>query len=119
MRKAWRPVVVGALVLAGLTTAATPAAAASTNRTGLCNKGTGYSSTLEFPWRGGFSSYTVAPGKCWSITLTAGSTEPVNVFAYGNGAKVFIGSKTIKTGEHNVFRTYGSSVWSAYYTFSH
>ncbi|SCL40915.1 hypothetical protein GA0074692_6047 [Micromonospora pallida] len=119
MRKTWRPVVVGALVLAGLTTAATPAAAATTNRTGLCNKGTGFSATLQFPARGGFSSHVVEPGKCWSITLAGGSTEPVYVYAHGNGAKVFLGSKTIKTGEHNVFRTKGTSVWSAQWWFSH
>ncbi|MFG3712544.1 hypothetical protein ACIBTZ_20555 [Micromonospora sp. NPDC049460] len=118
MRKVWRPVLIGALVLAGLATAATPASAASTNRTGLCNKSTTYSSTLEFPYRGGFTSNLVGPGKCWSITLAAGSTEPVYVYAHGSGATVFLGSKTIKTGEHNVFRTYGT-IYSPSFTFSH
>ncbi|MCX4468983.1 hypothetical protein OOK41_01420 [Micromonospora sp. NBC_01655] len=116
-RKVWRPVLISALALAGMATTATPASAATTNRTGLCNKAT-YSATLEFPSRGGFSSYLVTQGKCWSITLAAGSTEPVYVYAHGNGAKVFLGSRTIKTGEHNVFRTYGT-IFSPSYSFSH
>ncbi|GAA2220945.1 hypothetical protein ACFY2R_24675 [Micromonospora olivasterospora] len=124
-RKAWRPVLIGALALAGMATTATPASAATTNRTGLCNKSTTYSSTLEFPSspmrspsRGaaaqglpageGFSSPLVAPGKCWSIELRAGSTQTVQVYAHRNGSTVRIGSWTIKTGAHNVFRTYGT-----------
>ncbi|MFG3421277.1 hypothetical protein ACIBTZ_25705 [Micromonospora sp. NPDC049460] len=108
MRKAWRPVLVGALVLAGLATTSTTAVAASTNRTGLCNKAS-YWSYLQFPSRGGFSSYLVAPGKCWSMALRSGSTEPVHVYAYrtSDGATFWIDWKMIKTGEHNVFRTYG------------
>ncbi|MEU5939233.1 hypothetical protein ABZ807_08570 [Micromonospora sp. NPDC047548] len=133
-RKAWRPVLIGALALAGMATTATPASAASSNRTGLCNKSTTYSSTLEFPSsplkspsRGaaldlpagdGFSSPLVAPGKCWSIELPAGSSQTVQVYAHRNGSMVSIGRWTIKTGEHNVFRTYGS-ISSPYFTFSH
>ncbi|MEU5941597.1 hypothetical protein ABZ807_20965 [Micromonospora sp. NPDC047548] len=116
-RKAWRPVLIGALALAGMATTATPASAATTNRTGLCNKST-YSSTLEFPSRGGFSSWLIAPGKCWSVELTAGSTERVDVYGHSNGVTVFIGWRTIKTGEHNVFRTYGS-ISSPSFTLSH
>jgi len=120
MRKAWRPVLIGALALAAMASIATPASAATTNRTGLCNKASysSYSSALKFPSRGGFMSPAVAPGQCWSISLAAGSTEPVYVYAYGSGATVFLGSTMIKTGEHNVFRTYGT-IFSPYYTFSH
>ncbi|MGW0434243.1 hypothetical protein ACWDV4_17105 [Micromonospora sp. NPDC003197] len=118
MRKAWRPVLVGAMVLAGLTTAATPASAASTNRTGLCNKAT-YSATLQFPARGGLSSTLVPPNGCWSIELPSGSTENVYVYGYtSGGVEFFMGWKTINSGEHNVFRTYGSSS-SPSFTFVH
>ncbi|MFG1952605.1 hypothetical protein [Micromonospora sp. NPDC048830] len=108
MRKAWRPVLIGALVLAGMASTATPASAASTNRTGLCNKTSSYSSYLKFPNRGGFTSPAVRGGQCWSITLAAGSTEPVYVYAYRNGVNVYIGWRSISTGQHNVFRTYGT-----------
>ncbi|MGW0503224.1 hypothetical protein [Micromonospora sp. NPDC003241] len=105
---AWRPLLAGALVLAGLGTAATPAAAASTNRIGLCNKAN-YTSFLQFPTRGGYISNLVAPGKCWSTVVDAGSRTSVDVFAYSpSGETKYIISASINTNVKNVIRTYGT-----------
>ncbi|MGW0503220.1 hypothetical protein [Micromonospora sp. NPDC003241] len=108
--KAWKPVLASALVLAGLATASTPAAAASTNRIGLCNKAT-YSALLLFPntLRGSYLSELVAPGKCWSATINAGSREPVDVFAFNSSREPrYVISASVNTNVKNVFRTYGT-----------
>ncbi|MGW0503219.1 hypothetical protein [Micromonospora sp. NPDC003241] len=106
--KAWKPVLASALVLAGLATASTPAAAASTNRIGLCNKAT-YTSYLDFPARGGFRSYMVAPGDCWSSAFTVGKREVVVVYAaFGLSRDTYIGYREVSTDVKNVFRTYGT-----------
>ncbi|MGW0503223.1 hypothetical protein [Micromonospora sp. NPDC003241] len=114
--KAWRPFLAGALVLAGLAAAATPAAAASTNRIGLCNKAN-YTSFLDFPLRDGFYTFEVAPGKCWSGTITAGSRESVRVFALRPNEFKYIGSAGINTNVKNVIRTYGT-INAPYFTIS-
>ncbi|GAA2216664.1 hypothetical protein ACFY2R_27060 [Micromonospora olivasterospora] len=117
MRKMWRPVLIGVMVLAGLATAAPPASAATTNRTGICNKGGGYNAYLEFPHRG-MTSFGVRPGTCWSKTLAAGSYEPVKVWAVSSGSWRLLGETWIHSGNHNVFRTSGSGAWGAYYWYS-
>ncbi|MEW1724902.1 hypothetical protein [Streptomyces sp. NPDC093109] len=82
-RTAATAMVVAAAVMvpAGLAQAATP------NVFKLCNYGSDYDTVAEFPGRGGWSTYVISPGKCYSTTLTGRSNDAVNLVAYKGSAK--------------------------------
>ncbi|MFF3856450.1 hypothetical protein [Micromonospora sp. NPDC002575] len=114
-----RAKIVGLLAVAatvGTLASASPALAA-TGATGVCSKGN-YSSYLEFPYRGGLTTYVAPPGGCSTVHFGKYSSEPVNVYGYKNGATVYLGTRNINDLKKSVFRTYGSIPGSPYFTLS-
>ncbi|PSK61699.1 hypothetical protein B0E53_06398 [Micromonospora sp. MH33] len=112
-----RAKIVGLLAAAatvGTLASASPAFAA-TGATGVCSKGN-YSSYLEFPYRGGLTTYVAPPGSCVSVHFGKYSSEPVYVYGSKNGTRVYLGTRYINDLKKSVFRTYGSIPGSPSFT---
>ncbi|WP_327250004.1 hypothetical protein [Streptomyces sp. NBC_01320] len=61
-----------------------PAAHASTINFRSCNH-TGYQEFVQFPYRSGWSSTVIAPGTCWSASLSGRTNDEAVGYRYVNG----------------------------------
>jgi hypothetical protein len=88
MRK-WKKILAagtGVAAAAGLAFAIVPAASASASSgvLTLCSEG-GYWSNVEFPDRGGLSTYVIPPGECYGTPLGGSFNEQANVYDSNTG----------------------------------
>ncbi|TDQ45727.1 hypothetical protein [Actinorugispora endophytica] len=79
---------VGVLISLGVSlAAAAPASAAGTFR--LCNTASDYSASAVFPDRGGFSTYTINPGQCTSVSTNGGESYYIHATKFNSGGLSF------------------------------
>ncbi|CAO5155186.1 Streptomyces killer toxin-like beta/gamma crystallin domain-containing protein [Frankia sp. AiPs1] len=87
------------LAVLGLVAAvAGPASTASASTPGkltVCSQG-GYDSHVVFPGRGGWSTYLIQPGTCYTSTISGTINEQIDVYQY-DGRDHYLGS-TIYNG---------------------
>ncbi|GAA4531710.1 hypothetical protein [Amycolatopsis samaneae] len=103
---------VGAAVAAAalLATPAASAAPAASGALKLCSQGN-YPSTVEFPARGGFSTFVINPGQCHTTTGLGDrdSYEDINVYGFdGAGNRFGAGSGHFNPHRGGNVITYGT-----------
>ncbi|GGU76713.1 hypothetical protein [Lentzea flava] len=87
---------------------AAPASAASAGMIDVCSYGN-YATQVEFPNRGGFSTWIVSPGSCQSTWIGYGRVnEPINIYGFFPH-KVWLRGATFCGAIGGFVGTYGSS----------
>ncbi|MFR9732018.1 hypothetical protein ACL03H_22565 [Saccharopolyspora sp. MS10] len=98
-----------AMPLTATAASAATTAAVSPGTLSLCSDGS-YSTQVEFPDRGGFSTFVVPAGQCHDTTgLSSAGIEPITVVGLTDGGQRFqVGKGSFNASKGGIVKSYGT-----------